>query len=129
MQIEPNPGLIHQSPAKLEQRKSLDFLRRIEPYQGFTPTPRAFFSLCAASGLEGGDGAIGAARSAGFQCRFLGLHLESLWPFERARWRAGAFFMIADAQASFARPSGRELQEREKETPASADPRATIPGS
>jgi hypothetical protein len=30
---------------KLSQRKSFDFLRRIEPYQGVTPTPRAFFIL------------------------------------------------------------------------------------
>src|SRR5271165_4967870 len=35
----PDPGLIQQSPDKIQQRKSLDFLRRIEPYQGVTPTP------------------------------------------------------------------------------------------
>ena len=60
IQIEPNPGLIQQSPAKIQQRKSLDFLRRIEPYQGLTPTPRAFFISCAASRLEGGHGAASA---------------------------------------------------------------------
>jgi hypothetical protein len=30
----------------------LDFLRRIRPYQGLTPTPRALFSFCAASRLK-----------------------------------------------------------------------------
>jgi hypothetical protein len=38
-QIRPNPGLMRQSPAKEDQRKSLDFLRRIGPYQGVMPTP------------------------------------------------------------------------------------------
>ena len=47
MQIEPNPGLIQQSAAKLRQGKSLDFLRRIEPYQDITLTPKAFFCFFA----------------------------------------------------------------------------------
>ena len=42
-QIQPNPGLIQQSPANINQRKSLHFLRRIEPYQGLTPIPPPFF--------------------------------------------------------------------------------------
>ena len=47
IQIQPNPGFIQQSPAKLKHRKSLDFLCRIELYQGVTPTPMAFFFSCA----------------------------------------------------------------------------------
>ena len=34
---------MQQSPAKLKRTKSLDFLRRIEPYQGLTLAPRAVF--------------------------------------------------------------------------------------
>ena len=53
IQIQPNPGLIQQSPAKLKHRKSLDFLRQIEPFQGLTPTPRAFFISCASKEATG----------------------------------------------------------------------------
>jgi hypothetical protein len=34
------------------QTKSLDFLRRIEPYQGLAPTPRAVFAFGPLSGLK-----------------------------------------------------------------------------
>ncbi len=57
IQIQPNPGLIQQSPAKLKHRKSLDFLRRIGPYQWVTPTPMAFFSFARRFRLKGGHGA------------------------------------------------------------------------
>jgi hypothetical protein len=51
-QILPNPGRIRPSPAKENQRKSLGFLRRIEPFQWVMPTPMALFSFLAASGLK-----------------------------------------------------------------------------
>jgi hypothetical protein len=44
-QIEPNWSRIWQSPAKEDQRKSLHFLRRIEPSQGLAPTPQGIFSF------------------------------------------------------------------------------------
>jgi hypothetical protein len=66
LQIRPNPGLIQQSPAKLSQRKSFNFLRQIKPYQGIAPTPRAFFYFCAAFRLDTRPWAgLGAARSPG----------------------------------------------------------------
>jgi hypothetical protein len=37
---------IQQSPAKDNQRKSLDFLVRIEPYQGLARTPQGVFCFC-----------------------------------------------------------------------------------
>src|SRR6516165_7567589 len=40
IQIQPNPGLIQQSPAKLKQGRSFDSLVRNEPYQRLTLTPR-----------------------------------------------------------------------------------------
>ena len=83
IQIEPNPGLIQQSPAKTQQRKSFDFLRRIEPYQGVTPTPRAFFYFCAASRLEG-EGGVGAAGSPGFLVVSLVFISSSSGLFERS---------------------------------------------
>jgi hypothetical protein len=43
--IQQNSGLIQQSPAKIKQGKSLDFLRRIGPFQALTLTLRAFFSF------------------------------------------------------------------------------------
>jgi hypothetical protein len=46
-QIQPNTDLIQQSPAKLKPRKSFVFLRRIEPYQGVTPTLQGLFFICA----------------------------------------------------------------------------------
>jgi hypothetical protein len=42
---------------KFQQGKSLDFLRRIERYQGVTLTPRAFFSFVRLFPREGGHGA------------------------------------------------------------------------
>jgi hypothetical protein len=48
---------------KLSQRKSFNFLRRIELSQGLTPTPRAFFISCAPSRPKGGQGGAGGARS------------------------------------------------------------------
>jgi hypothetical protein len=39
------------------QIKSLNFLRRIECFQGVTPTPKAFFLFWAASGLKGASAA------------------------------------------------------------------------
>jgi hypothetical protein len=56
IQIQPNPGHVQQSWAKIQQRKSLDFLRRIEPYQRVTPTPTAFFSFVRRFRLKGGHG-------------------------------------------------------------------------
>ena len=111
----PNSGLIQQSPAKLKQRKSLDFLRRIEPYQGITPTPRALFSFCAASRLKGGNGRRR-------RCPFARVRVSFPWSSFRVRpafssevkgWR---LFMIADARASFVRLGGRGADEREKGT-------------
>ena len=43
IQIQPNPGLDPAKPDKIQQRKSFNFLRRIQPSQRLTPTPRAFF--------------------------------------------------------------------------------------
>jgi hypothetical protein len=45
----PKSGQIQPSPAKDNQRKSFDFLRRIEPFQRVMPTPKAFFLFSAAS--------------------------------------------------------------------------------
>jgi hypothetical protein len=55
-EIQPNPGLIQQSPAKIKQRKSLHFLRRIGPYQGLTLTPRAFFLFAPLSSSKAAAG-------------------------------------------------------------------------
>ena len=55
-EAQPNPGLVQQSPAELKRRKSLDFLRRIEPCQRITPTPKGLFYFCAASRLKGSHG-------------------------------------------------------------------------
>jgi len=43
IQIQPNPGLVQQNLAKFLHGINFVFLVRIEPYQGLTPTPRAFF--------------------------------------------------------------------------------------
>ena len=124
-QIEPNPGLIQQSPAKIKPRKSLDFLRRIEPYQGITPTPRAFFYFCAASRLEGGHGAASALPvRMGFMCRFLGLHFEFLLAFssEVKGWRR--FHDRGRLGAVLSDLAAAEPDEREKGTR-----RPRIPGA
>jgi hypothetical protein len=117
---KPNPRQIRASSSKIRPNLSkenpwisFDFLRRIEPYQGLTPTPRAFFLLAPLPASNEATGRRDAARSHGFECRFLGLHFEFVLAFssEVKGWR---LFMIADARALFARPGGRELQEREK---------------
>jgi hypothetical protein len=45
IQAESKSHQIQQSQAKDNQRKSLNFLVRIEPFHGLTPTPKALF-LC-----------------------------------------------------------------------------------
>jgi hypothetical protein len=45
------------------QIQTSDFLRRIEPYQGVTPTPTAFFLFCTATRPQRRDASIGLACS------------------------------------------------------------------
>ena len=81
-------GPHQESPAKLKQRKSLDFLRRIEPYQGFTRTPTAFFISCAASRLKGGHGAASALPVRPDLVRFLCLRFGFSGLLEQVKgWR------------------------------------------
>jgi hypothetical protein len=113
MQIEPNWGLIQQSPAKLKQRKPLDFLRRIGPFQGLTPTPHGLFYFSRPSRLKEATGRMGAPGSHGFVCRFVGLHFEFLWPSSELKgWR---LFMFADAWASLSDSAAAEPMSAKRE--------------
>ena len=93
----------------------MDFLRGIEPYQRITPTPRAFLIFAPLPASKEAAGGVGAAGSLGFVGRLLALsfRVRPRLLSEAKGWRLS---VIADASAPFARPGGRELQEREKGT-------------
>jgi hypothetical protein len=94
----------------------LDFLRRMERYQGLTPTPKALFLHGAASRLEGNDGApSGPLVRLGSCVVSLVFISSSSSLFERGEGLTP--FPIAGARAPF-RP-----------TPAAAEPRCAKKGT
>ena len=103
----------------------MDFLRRIEPYQRLTPTPRAFFYFCAPSRLKRGRGAASALPVRMGSC--VSLVFVSGPPVLSSKRRAGAIFKIADARAPFpSDPGGRGASFMRKREPGVRGP---IPGS
>ena len=111
---------MQQSPAKSKHRKSLDFLRRIEPYQGVTTTPRALFVVRRFPLRRRPRGGVGAACSP-VVCRCPGLHRAPVaFSSEVKGWR---LFLIADAWASVVRLGDRRPMSAKKEPHESTDPR------
>ena len=116
---DPNPANSGPHPAKpgqIKRKKTLDFLRRIEPLQRLTPTPRPVFSLCGASGLTGGHG---ARRRRPFAWEFPFLFISSSSKPFRVRRRAGAVFQDRGLLGAVLSPTWRPRSlARESERPA-----------
>ena len=128
MQIEPNPGLIQQSPAKLNQRKSLDFLRRNRALSRRCADPQGLFFFAP---LPASKEATGQRRRCPFArvCRFLCLHFGFLLAFssEVKGWRRfydrGRMGVLSPDLAA------AEPMSAKKGTPPSTDPRVMSPGT
>ena len=121
-------ALIQQSPAKIKQRKSLDLLRRIEPYQGITPTPRAFFIFAPLPASKEATGGVGAAGSPGFSVVSLVFISSSSSLFERGEGLAPFSYRGRSGAVSVRPRRPRSLVAR-KGIPGSMDPRVMSPGT
>ena len=112
IQIQPNPGLVKQIPAKLKQTNSSLSFAEFEPFQGLTPTPGAFF-VFEPLPASGGHGRRWCCP---FACLSVSLVFvsRSSGLFEQGEGLAP--FLTADAWASFVRLVGRGADEREEGT-------------
>ena len=101
----------------------MDFLRRIEPYQGLTPTPRAFFYFCAASRLKRGHGAASARPVCAGSCvvPWSSFRVPLAISSEVKGWR---LFLIADARALPSDPGGRGASPMRKREPGVCGPKS-----
>jgi hypothetical protein len=108
----PNPAKSGPHSAKPGQIKAKKILGFPSAFSMAYADPRAFFLFAPLPASKEATGRVGAARSPGFQCRFLGLHFEFVLAFstEVKGWR---LFLIADAWALPSDPGGCSRRARE----------------